>query len=271
MNLCLDVLGTRPDGYHDVDMIMTTIELHDTIDIALRDGDDLILTTTDPNLPVGRDNLVYKAWSLLKSFREGSSGAIIHIEKRIPVAAGLAGGSTDAAAVLFGLNELWKLRLGSEKLMELGATLGADVPYFFVGGTARAQGIGQILTPMRVSRSYPVLLVNNGGEIATSDVYRQLDDAVATMDMETNVAMLEGRIPPDWNNFQNVMEPVAFSRYGELEGMIADMKKCGAFLARMSGSGPTVFGLFDDEEKRDGAAEYFRKNYEKVYETRTVL
>lgn len=269
INLCLDVLGEREDGYHDIDTIMQQIQLHDILTLKEIPGEELEMTTNREALPMDETNLVYKAWKALKEYRPRHRGLSVHIDKRIPLAAGLAGGSSDCAAVLKGLQEMWELDLSSEDLMEIGVKLGADVPYFFVGQTARAQGIGDVLTPLRPFKQSHILLVNNGKEISTQYVYEHILPGRRSVDVEGNVAMINGEKPLNFDSFQNVMEEIGFALFDELASIKEEMIRHGALHALMSGSGPTMFGIYEDAAKLQKAYDYFSRRYEQVYMTAT--
>lgn len=267
INLALDVLREREDGYHDIDTIMQEVELHDTISIETGRG-GIVLTTDTPELALNRSNLVYKAWDALKDRAEDPS-VLIHIEKRIPVAAGLAGGSTDAAATLMGLNKLWNLGLLDDELMEIALTIGSDVPFFIRGGTCRAKGRGEELTRLTSFRGKPVVLVNNGKQISSKYVYDQITDG-GEIPVDELVTYLENDSPKAYSLMQNKMEEVSLKVLPELNDIKDKLQRHGALVALMSGSGPTVFGIFENDAAADQAAKELEGRYQTVIRTRTI-
>jgi 4-diphosphocytidyl-2-C-methyl-D-erythritol kinase len=250
INLTLDVLYRRPDGYHEVDMIMQSISLADELDFEASDHIELICDR--PALPVDEHNLVWKAVRLLQESFGISYGAKITLRKKIPLAAGLAGGSADAAATLIGLNRFWHLKLKQAQLLQLGIRLGADVPFSILKGTARAEGIGEKLTPIGSRLSGKVLLVTPNINVATPDVYQRLN--VAAIKQHPNVSMAIKAVQTG-NNEQlgrawgNVLETAVLPYYPEVERLKAIFINCGVSLCLMSGSGPSVFGLNPSEEQ----------------------
>jgi 4-diphosphocytidyl-2-C-methyl-D-erythritol kinase len=250
INLGLDVLYKREDGYHEINTIMQQISLRDTL--TIRDiEEDIVLGSNDDNLPLDSTNLVYKAWKALQEKTGINKGIEINIHKRIPIAAGLAGGSSNAAAVLKGLNELWKLNLRVEELMELGVKIGADVPYCIMGGTALAEGIGEKLTKLKSFGGKLVLLANPGIEVSSASVYNNLKlKNNPQLDIKKMLSSLENNdLKSVADNMINVMEEVVIEEHPIIFEIKNEMKKSGALGALMSGSGSTVFGLFDDLDK----------------------
>lgn len=248
INLSLDVTGKRPNGYHDVEMVMQTVYLSDTVRLRLRPDGWIRLTSNLPFLPTDDRNIAVKAVRLLQKECGLSVGADISLHKRIPVAAGLAGGSSNAAAVLFGMNRLLGLGLPREKLARLGTQLGADVPYCLLRGTALARGIGEELTPLPAMPSCTVLLAKPPVSVSTKEVYEALEQAGTIVHPNTK-GMLDAIQSRDLNRIAgcmgNVLEPVTERKHpivGQLRQIMLD---AGAMGAMMSGSGPTVFGLFD--------------------------
>ncbi|MBQ6442885.1 MAG: 4-(cytidine 5'-diphospho)-2-C-methyl-D-erythritol kinase [Lachnospiraceae bacterium] len=250
INLGLDVLCRRPDGYHEVDMIMQTIDLFDTVTIEKSEKPGIELSTNKPELPNDEGNLAYKAAKLLfETCGEKESGVRIHIEKRIPMAAGLAGGSTDCAAVLSGMNTLFSFGLSMERLMELGKTLGADVPYCLLQGTARSQGIGEKLTPLPKMMCCPVLIAKPGVAVSTKAVYEglRLDEATAHPDIDALESDIRRQdLAALAKDMGNLLATVTEELHPVIKEIRALMEAHGALRAMMSGSGPTVFGLFSD-------------------------
>lgn len=263
INLGLDVLGKRADGYHEVRMVMQTIHLFDRLEIRKDASGGIAVTTNLPFLPVNENNLVYKAAKLLKDEFTIKDGLSIRLSKHIPVAAGLAGGSSDAAATLYGINRLFDLGLSKEELMQRGVKIGADVPYCVMRGTALAEGIGEKLTPLPPMVKCPVLIAKPPISVSTRFVYEnlKLDGSVAHPDIERLLCVLQEkdlhRIAGDMGN---ILETVTIAHYPVIEEIKEHMRRHGALNAMMSGSGPTVFGLFDREETAAAACEAMRES-----------
>lgn len=262
VNLGLDVVKRREDGYHEVDMIMQTIGLHDTVIVEKTKEPGIMLRTNREELPTDQGNLAFRAAELLQKTCHIKEGVSIQIEKRIPIAAGLAGGSTDCAAVLMGMNEVFSLGLSGEKLEELGLTLGADVPYCIRRGTQRARGIGEKLSGLPTLPRIPALIAKPKESVSTGAVYRglslnaetihpdidALEEAVRSFDL-TRIAA----------NMGNLLENVTIPMLPVIDRIKSCMMENGAVVSMMSGSGPTVFGLFSEERVRDLAEEALRQ------------
>lgn len=255
INLSLDVLGKRDDGYHTLQMIMQAIQLHDTISIhEIPDGVEIMCEA--PYVPNNSSNIAYKAAQAIIEKYKIKTGVRLEISKRIPVAAGLAGGSTDAAAVLKGMNELFGLGIDNNELMAIGKTIGADVPYCIMGGTALAEGIGEKLTPLSGLGNIPVLLVKPRIGVSTAWVYKNLN--LENMGERPNTPLLisaigEGDTRTLAANMKNVLESVTQQKYPVIEAIKKELVKLGALGSMMSGSGPTVFGIFEDADKAEYA------------------
>lgn len=261
INLGLDVLRRRSDGYHDLRMIMQTVYLYDQIEIAEKEASGITLTTNVGYLPVNEDNLVYKAAKLLMEEFGIEQGVRIHLKKYIPVAAGLAGGSSDAAAVLIGINRMFRLGLSKEDLKKRGVKIGADVPYCIMRGTALAEGIGDVLTPLPAAPDMHVVLAKPPIHVSTGFVYTNLkaDQLAYHPDIDAQVdAIRAGDGYAMAKLMGNVLETVTIPAYPVIEEIKEEMKRAGALGAMMSGSGPTVFGLFDDAKKAQVAYEGLR-------------
>lgn len=252
INLGLDVLGRRDNGYHDVRMVMQTIYLYDNVTIKKTEEAGIQLKTNLFYLPSNEDNIAYKAAKMLKDEFQISEGVEITLEKHIPVAAGLAGGSSNAAAVLVGMNRLFSLGLTQEELMKRGVALGADVPYCVMRGTVLAEGIGEILTPLPPLPKCYVLIAKPGISVSTKDVYEKLDSTEITRHPDID-GILKGLETQDLSkvvsSMGNVLEDVTANMYPVIEDIKKVMKEAGAMNAMMSGSGPTVFGIFEDRAK----------------------
>lgn len=252
INLGLDVLRKREDGYHEVRMIMQTIPLYDKLTIRTAEDDAQIRVQTNLHfLPVGEDNLVYKAAKLLMDEFQIKQGLEIELVKYIPVAAGMAGGSSDAAATLVGVNKLFELGLSTEKLMERGVKIGADVPFCVMRGTALAEGIGEKLTPLPPMPKCHILIAKPGIHVSTKFVYGNLraNELKEHPDIDGQIRALKcGDLSELARLMGNVLETVTIPEYPVIRRIKDTMKEYGALNAMMSGSGPTVFGLFEDEE-----------------------
>lgn len=251
INLGLDVVRRREDGYHEVRMIMQTIHLYDRLEIKKTGSADITMETNLSFLPTNENNLVYKAAKLLKDEFEIKEGVHVNLRKHIPVAAGMAGGSTDAAAVLYGMNRMFGLGLSKKELMERGVKIGADVPYCLMRGTALAEGIGEDLSALPPMVKCPVLIAKPSVNVSTKFVYEnlKLDDTTVHPDIDALVADIQAqdlkKIAADMGN---VLETVTIPNYPVIADIKQHMLEHGAINAMMSGSGPTVFGLFEKEE-----------------------
>lgn len=250
INLGLDVLGRRENGYHDVRMVMQTIYLYDKVTLNKTEEPGIQLKTNLSYLPVDDKNIAYKAAKMLMEEFNIEDGIEIILDKHIPVAAGLAGGSSNAAAVLVGMNRLFQLGLSQQELMDRGVKLGADVPYCVMRGTVLAEGIGEILTPLTPMPKCFVLVAKPGISVSTKTIYEKLD-AKKIEDHPDIDGIIEGLDEGDLNkvaaSMGNVLERVTIEDYPIIDEIKNVMKEEGALNAMMSGSGPTVFGIFDDK------------------------
>ena len=256
INLGLDVIRKREDGYHDLRMVMQTIGLCDELVLSQVETEGIFVSTNRPELPTDERNLVYRAARLLREEFGLPGGIRIHLEKKIPMAAGLAGGSTDAAAVLKGMNDLYSLGLSEAQLCERGVKLGADIPYCIMGGTALAEGIGERLTRLPEAPQCSVLLTKPWIDVSTAFVYGHLraDELQDHPDIDGQIAAVwSGDFSGMTEKMGNVLETVTIPAYPVVQEIKEEMLELGAAGAMMSGSGPTVFGLFDDREKAEAA------------------
>lgn len=256
INLGLDVLRKRPDGYHDLRMVMQTIYLYDQISLTVKNRPGITVSTNLSYLPTNEDNLVYRAAKLLMDEFEITRGLEIQLKKYIPVAAGLAGGSSDAAAVLVGVNRLFQLGLSMQELMERGVKIGADVPYCIMRGTALAEGIGDQLTKLPNVPDAYVLIAKPPIHVSTGFVYGNLkaDQLAEHPNIDAQVqAIRDGDLYKMAELMGNVLETVTIPAHPVIREIKECMMEHGAVNAMMSGSGPTVFGLFDDEKKAQEA------------------
>lgn len=250
INLGLDVIGVREDGYHDIRSVMQSIRLYDRVDIRKTKSKSIRVETNLYYLPVDENNLVYKAAKLLKDEYHIKDGVKITLQKYIPVAAGLAGGSSDAAAVLVGMNRIFRLNLKQKQLIALGKQLGADVPFCIMRGTALAEGIGEKLTPLPSVPKCPVLIAKPQASVSTKWVYENLQLTETTRHPDID-ALIEAIRKKDLKeiagNMGNLLETVTIPKNPVVEEIKRNMKANGALNAMMSGSGPTVYGLFQSE------------------------
>ena len=249
INLGLDVVRRREDGYHEVKMVMQTVNLYDKVKITVTETPGITVTTNLSFLPVNENNIVYKAANLLINDFNLEKGVAIDLEKHIPVAAGMAGGSTDGAAVLYGMNRLFDLNLSKEKLMEYGLKLGADVPYCILRGTALSEGIGEVLTPLPGMPPCHILVAKPSISVSTKWVYENLhaNELKTHPDIDGVVESIKaGDLYGLCDRLENVLETVTVKEYPIIEEIKQFMKDHGAVNALMSGSGPTVFGIYDD-------------------------
>lgn len=264
INLGLDVVRRREDGYHEVRMIMQTIYLYDRLDIKRTQEPGIQIQTNLSFLPVNENNLIYKAAKLLMDEFSITDGVSVKLDKRIPVAAGMAGGSTDAAAMLIGVNRLFSLGLTKRQLMERGVQIGADVPYCIMRGTALAEGIGEALSPLPPMVKCPVLIAKPSISVSTKFVYQnlKLDDTTIHPDIDRLIDDIKAKNLHDIAaHMGNVLETVTIPNYPVIDEIKKHMLSNGAVGAMMSGSGPTVFGLFDDEDTAKKAYKAMRSSH----------
>lgn len=251
INLGLDVVRRREDGYHEVRMIMQTIHLYDLLEIQKIREPEIQIVSNLSFLPVNENNLVYKAARLLQEEFALTDGISVKLTKRIPVAAGMAGGSTDAAAMLYAMNQLYDLGLSRRELMKRGVQIGADVPYCLMRGTALAEGIGEKLTQLPPMIKCPVLIAKPSISVSTKFVYQnlKLDEQTNHPDID---ALMKDIREKDFDGvcaqMGNVLESVTIPNYPVIAEIKQQMMRSGAKASMMSGSGPTVFGLFEDGE-----------------------
>ena len=263
INLGLDVTGRRENGYHDVRMIMQSVYLYDNVRLEKTGTDgEIRLKSNLGYLPSDENNIAYKAAKILTEEFDIREGVQITLDKHIPVAAGMAGGSSDAAAVLFGMNRMFGLRLSQQDLMERGVKLGADVPYCIMRGTVLAEGIGEILTPLPAMPKCTVLIAKPPVSVSTKTVYEALDSQEVTRhpDIDGIIRGLEaGSLEQVAQCMGNVLEDVTIPLYPVIDQIKQEMLAAGAAGAMMSGSGPTVFGLFENRAQARAAQQKIRE------------
>lgn len=271
INLMLDIIRLLPNGYHSLFMIMQTVDLCDTVEVSLRDDGVISLTCSEKALPVDRKNIAYRA---AEKFFEATGlqlGADITLTKRIPFAAGLAGGSTDAAAVLKALNTLCETNLSTAQLCDIGVRLGADVPFCICGGTMLAQDIGQVLSPLPKLKDCFIVLVKPDVSVSTKEAYDAFDtcrdirhpDCTAILHAAAN-SDFEGILENVGNVFEQFIE---VPQRAEIKAI---MRRCGSLACCMSGSGPTVFGIFDSEKNAVDCINSISEKLGKAYLTKPV-
>ncbi|MCD8333098.1 MAG: 4-(cytidine 5'-diphospho)-2-C-methyl-D-erythritol kinase [Clostridiales bacterium] len=263
INLGLDVTGQREDGYHEVRMIMQSIHLYDRVEIKKTRSPQIHVQTNLFYLPVDENNLVYKAAKLMKDEFKIKEGVRITLQKFIPVAAGMAGGSSDAAAVLVGMNRIFNLGLKQSRLMELGLTLGADVPFCIMRGTALAEGIGEKLTALPPMPKCPVLIAKPAFSVSTKHVYEQLrlTDATPHPDIDRIAEEIKKKnLRGVAENMGNILETVTAREQPVIREIKNLMKENGALGTMMSGSGPAVFGLYHNEKEIRGAYDALKQS-----------
>ena len=267
INISLDVLRRREDGYHDVKMIMQSISLFDIVDVEINNSGDINITSNKDNIPLDERNIAHKAARLFLDEANENGGVNIHIEKHIPVAAGLAGGSTDAAAVLIALNELFGKRYTEDMLMEMGARLGADVPFCIMQGTALSEGIGEKLTKLPAPNIKNILLVKPPIDVSTKWVYENLDlKSAIHPDIDKAVEHIKGgNITELPKVMGNILESVTVKKHAVIDDIKCEMNNLGANISMMSGSGPSVFGFFENEINAKKACDFFKTKYDEVF------
>lgn len=272
INISLDVVGKREDGYHLLEMIMQNIELYDLIDITKSDS-GIEIKCNVPYIPTDERNLAYKAARLFMDTYGIKGGVSINIRKNIPVAAGLAGGSSNAAAVLRAMRDIYQVKVTDEELTKLAVQIGADVPYCLIGGTALCTGIGEIVKPLKPFKNHILVVVKPNFGVSTKEVYGALDinkinlhpkttdiiKAIERNDLEDTAALMK-----------NVLENVTLKKHYILKEIKKEMVKQGALNALMSGSGPTVFAFFNDMLKAQRCFERMKERYTEVFITRTI-
>lgn len=261
INLGLDVLRRREDGYHEVKMIMQTVGLHDTLTLEKLPDDEIRITADSAQIPTDGRNLIWRAVDLIKRTYQIKEGVHIHLMKRIPVSAGMAGGSTDAAAAFDGLNKLFELGLSLERMQDLGVKTGADVPYCLLGGTALSEGIGEILTPLPAIPDCYLVIAKPALDVSTRFVYEnlRLDQLERHPDIDGMVKRIRSQdLKGMAHLMENVLETVTAVRYPVIGQIKEFLRARGALNALMSGSGPTVFAVFEEEKSAQAACEALR-------------
>lgn len=263
LNLTLDILETLPNGYHSIESIFQSVSLHDILYIE-SGTKEISVTCSDPNIPQGKDNICYKAIETFLKHAGINDGVSVHIEKHIPEAAGMGGGSADAAATLLALSQIYRHILDNKELWNIAMQLGADVPFCMAGGACIARGTGEILTPISSCPDCDIVLVKQGTKPSTAELYKRFDMKGSSVHPDTAAAILA----LEAENLEDVADNIAncFSPlWGESVSKIkSDMLMCGALAAELTGSGPTVFGFFK-KGKGQAALEFLKKRYPIAY------
>ncbi|MBO0995495.1 4-(cytidine 5'-diphospho)-2-C-methyl-D-erythritol kinase [Bacillus sp. SD088] len=251
INLSLDILGKRSDGYHEIEMVMTTIDLADRLELVLLEEDRIEVASQSRYVPDDQRNLAYQAANLLKKRFQIQQGVKISIDKAIPVAAGLAGGSSDAAATLKGLNQIWGLHLSTDELAKIGSEIGSDVSFCVHGGTALAQGRGEKISPLPPPPNCWVILAKPEIGVSTAEIYKNVNmkNVVHPNTKGMIAALNEQSYEGICNQLGNALEDVTLKMYPEVALIKEQMEKFGADAVLMSGSGPTVFGLVQHDSR----------------------
>ena len=274
LNITLDVIGKRPDGYHDLDMIMQTVSLCDTVSVRRGTGEGIRVMSNLGYRPSDERNIAYVAAKVFYEETEAEcDGVSSAMEKRIPVAAGMAGGSADGAAVLRALNRMYETNLSLSDLAKMGKRVGADVPYCVFGGTMRARGIGEILDPLAPMPACHIVLCKPQFGMSTAKVFGALacSEIKVRPDTERVIrALSEGDLSTVSRNLSNVLEPVVAHEHAEINALRRIMMECGALGACMSGSGSTVFGIFESKSRAQMAAARLRKRHKDVFTVEPV-
>lgn len=261
INLGLDVLSKRPDGYHELKMVMQTVGIYDVLTFQKNEG-SIRISTDHEELPGDKGNLIYQAAELIRETYGISEGVTITLQKNIPIAAGMAGGSTDAAAVFHGMNELFGLSMSLDDMKKLGVRIGADVPYCIMGGSALSEGIGEILTPLPAPPKAHLLIAKPDINVSTGFVFKNLQVNMLPFhpDIDGMVRALKERdLRGITDRMGNVLETVTMKAYPVIGQIKEEMIKQGAENALMSGSGPTVFGVYREEEIAEKAGRIIAK------------
>ena len=273
INWTLDILGQREDGYHLMDMLMQPVTLAD--DVLLSSAEAVTLTTGgNPLLPADERHLAYRAAMALKAHTGYTGGAAIHVEKRIPVGAGMGGGSADAAAVLVGLNRLWALQLSPQELEAIGLTLGADVPFCIRGGLTRTTGIGEAMEPLPCGKCWPLVVIQPCEGLSTKEIFTAYHEGVVRSRPDNDAAaaaLAAGDADALYAAMGNVMQPVSEDRRPAIAEAIRALEGLGAFCAQMTGSGSAVFGAFADEAAADAACAQLRRRWERSFRCSTCM
>ena len=268
INLTLDVIEKREDGYNNIDGIMQMIDLYDEVEVKI--SDKFEITSNSKEIPLDEKNLVYKVYYVMKEKYKFNENFSIHIDKNIPVSAGIGGGSSNSAVVIEMINELLGLKMSLEDRKQIGRKVGADIPYLLVGKTARTRGIGDELEILESLPTTDILIVNNGVEISTPYVYSKIVPSGNSERVDKLISTYKNRKYDEFfSNLYNVMEEVSISYCPEIKNIKDKMYEFNCVKSLMSGSGPTVFGIFNNKDIND-AYEFFKKVYKNTYKVKTM-
>lgn len=268
INLTLDVIEKREDGYHNIDGIMQMIDLYDEVEVKI--SDKFEITSNSKEIPLDEKNLVYKVYYVMKEKYKFNENFSIHIDKNIPVSAGIGGGSSNSAVVIEMINELLGLKMSLEDRKQIGRKVGADIPYLLVGKTARTRGIGDELEILGSLPTTDILIVNNGVEISTPYVYSKIVPSGNSERVDKLISTYKNRKYDEFfSNLYNEMEEVSISYCPEIKNIKDKMYEFNCVKSLMSGSGPTVFGIFNNKDIND-AYEFFKKVYKNTYKVKTM-
>lgn len=268
INLSLEVVGKREDGYHNIDTLMNRIDLFDEMEFSPISENKLILKSDSDDFPTDSSNLMYKAWEIMSKYKKSDYGMEIYVKKNIPIAAGLAGGTSNGIETIKVLNEIWDLGFSKDELIEISKPLGADSTFFFYDNLVRAKGIGEKIQEIKQLENFPVLLINIGKPISSKEVYENMKSY-----SDGKVSKIVENID-DFHylkeNVFNSMEDVSFNIYPELKDIKERLKISGADISLMSGSGPSIFGIYKDRQKRDEAYNQMKNDYKYVIKTKLI-
>lgn len=272
INLGLDIVGKLEDGYHELSMIMVSVDLNDYVTLSEIEGSDIIVESNNHRMPLNDKNDVFKAAQLVRERFSVKKGLLISLDKSIPICAGLGGGSTDAAAVIRGLNQLWQLDLTNEEMFTIGFEVGTDVPYCIEGGCAHVSGRGEVVRPLEETISSWVVLVKPDFGISTRTVFRDVDcQTISRVDIQALERAILSKNYGDMIEYMgNSLEDVTIARKPLIQKIKDRMLKCGADVALMTGSGPTVFALCNTEKKADRVVNSMKGFCKEVYKVRTL-
>lgn len=272
INLGLDIVGKLEDGYHELSMIMVSVDLNDYVTLSEIEGSDIIVESNNYRMPLNDKNDVFKAAQLVRERFSIKKGLLISLDKSIPICAGLGGGSTDAAAVIRGLNQLWQLNLTNEEMFTIGFEVGTDVPYCIEGGCAHVSGRGEVVRPLEETISSWVVLVKPDFGISTQTVFRDVDcQTISRVDIQALEGAILSKNYGDMIEYMgNSLEDVTIARKPLIQKIKDRMLKCGADVALMTGSGPTVFALCNTEKKADRVVNSMKGFCKEVYKVRTL-
>lgn len=274
INLTLDILGKLPNDYHELTTVYQAVSLYDELEFEESEVGDIKITSNSDQIPLDENNIVYKAVELIRQKHDIGKGLSINIEKNIPVAAGLAGGSTDAAATLKALNEIWELKLSDEILREYAAELGMDVSFLINGGTALGVRQGEKVRPINNNLSLNIVIVTPDISVSTKEAYGNLDLSQVGQDSEQTkrviAALADGDLTEVVDNLHNDFEKSIIPQYLVIGEVKEKMLGLGALGSLMSGSGPSVFGVWESEKEARRASDSLRQEYKQIYLTKTI-